>query len=147
METAKTSEGEPWSVAAENPGEFKQAASYIAGMELYFVLMPVGSETVQEELETFRDEGMFLTSIYRAKWIPGITRLSWNWNYLFSPLAQMIENSRLKKLWRLPGLFSSTPHLHTTRNLPGSTIKTCLGSNYHSPPPLFSLSRPSSSPV
>lgn len=108
--------------------------------------MPVGSETVQEELETSRNEGMFLTSIYRAKWIPGITHISWNWNHLFSLLAQMIENSRLKKLWRLPVLFSSTPHLHTTRNL-GFPIKTWLGSNDHSPPPLFSLSRPPSSSV
>lgn len=78
METAKTSEGEPWSVAAGNPVEFKLAGSYIAGVELYFVLMPVASEMVQEELETSRDEGMFLTSIYRTKWIPEIIHLSWN---------------------------------------------------------------------
>lgn len=59
LKTANTSEGEPWSVAAGNPVEFKQTASYqyIAGVELYFVLMPVGPETVQEELETSRDEG------------------------------------------------------------------------------------------
>lgn len=91
--------------------KFRQAASYIAGVGHYFVLTwPVGSETVQGALEASEDTEIFLTSIYRAKRIPGITHKTELETILSTSL--MTHRSQLKTLessWTLLLHPMSTP--------------------------------------
>lgn len=56
--------------------KFKQAASYIAGVEHYFVpTWPVVSEILHGKLEASEDEEKFVSSICRTKEIPGKTHI------------------------------------------------------------------------
>ena len=127
-----------------NPGH-KQAASRAAAVEHYCVLMrPVGAVTAPGELETSRDEGTFLTSIYRAEQTPGITLKFELQPFILSASLEFQAFKTFESSWPL---LYHTPFLHNKKSSwlyhqSLSRIQSPLPSS-----PLWSLSKPLSSPA